>query len=323
MEEASAWDKNVPIPTYEELMLPLLELCETGPLHVREISSRLAMRFDLTDAERQQQLPSGRGVTTVTSRTHWAKTYLKQAGLVAQPSRGVVALTEAGRALLRERPDRIDSAFLRRYPGFRTFLAKSHPEQSAVGAVVVPDTTKRQTPDERIDAAYAELETDLRAGLLDAILAAPPSFFERLIVDLLVGMGYGGSHEDAGERLGRSGDGGVDGVIREDRLGLDRIYLQAKRYQPGNKVGSSALQTFVGALYGQGSQKGVFITTSEFTADARHFASGLGHMRIVLIDGDALTRLMVKHGVGVRTDRVVELKRLDQDYFDRDDAEAG
>ncbi len=173
-------------------------------------------------------------------------------------------------------------------------------------------------PEERIAQATAEMEAELRSTLLEAILAAPPSFFEQLIVDLLLAMGYGGSRADAGETLGQSGDGGVDGVIREDRLGLDRIYLQAKRYQPSNKIGSPAMQGFVGALHGQGANKGVFITTSDFTPDARAFADKLGGMRVVLINGETLTRLMLQHGVGVRTHQTVAIRRLDTDYFNDD-----
>jgi restriction system protein len=255
---------------------------------------------------------------------HWAKTYLKSAGLVAQPARGIVQITDRGRDVLASSPDRIDVDFLDRFDEFRNFRARSvrstdGPEVAGAKPEVTTDRTT--TPEERIEAAAGELSEALRRDLLERVLQASPAFFERLVLDLVLAMGYGGSRDDAARRLGRSGDGGLDGLIQEDRLGLDRIYLQAKRYSVANRVGRPTLQEFAGALHGQGAQKGIFITTSDFTSDAREFVARLGQMRIALINGDALTSLMIQHDVGVRVARAVELKRVDLDYFE--DEEGG
>jgi restriction system protein len=264
-------------------------------------------------------------VTVIHSRVGWAKTYLKQAGLVSQPRRGVVELTQRGSNLLRTNPETVNDEVLSRYPEFRAFKVRSRseakpdepdPPRTKVGPAVTP----AGSPDEQIDGLAGELEADLRSTLLSRIVASSPEFFEQLIVDLILAMGYGGSRADAGERIGRSGDGGLDGVIREDRLGLDQLYLQAKRYQPGNRIGVDAVRSFAGALNDVGAQKGVFITTSSFSPEAIAYAIRQQTKRIVLIDGERLTRLMVQFNIGVRLQRVVEIKRIDLEYFDGLDA---
>lgn len=295
-------------------MLPVLRLAAEGEQRVTDISDRIADEFGLGDEEREALLPSGRQ-RVLHNRIHWAKFYMSKAGLIVSPSRGRFVATEAGRALLASSPSRIDVALLMREPTFREFYRNEG--QDAAGrpdvqpAEPVASTT---TPDEQIDAAQHAMTVALRNDLLERIIQNRPAFFEQLIVDLLVAMRYGGSHKDAAARLGRSGDGGVDGVINEDRLGLDRIYVQAKRYSPGNPVGRPEVNGFVGSLVGLGATKGVFVTTSTFSQPAKDFVKHLTQ-RVILIDGTDLANLMIEHNVGVRSSRVVEFKRLDEDFF--------
>jgi len=294
---------------------------------MQDLIARISDDFSLSEVERSEQTPSGSALV-IASRVHWAKTYLKQAGLVEQPKRSVVQITKRGRDLLATSPERIDNSMLRKFPDFLEFLART--KQSRPTSTPPPNGPKLQdavtptlpfipassTPDEQIDQAVSTLTEALRDALLARILEAPPAFFERLIIDLLLAMGYGGSRSDAADQLGGTGDGGVDGVIREDQLGLDRIYLQAKRYQPGNAVGSEAVQAFIGALVGKGAQKGVLLTTSTFSRQALAVANQSGSLRLVLIDGDQLTRLMIRFNVGIRVARMIEIKRVDVDYFE-------
>lgn len=318
----------MPIPTHDVLMLPVLRLCSDRAWVMRDLIGRIADDLGLTAPERDQMIPSG-SVSVIASRVHWAKTYLKQAGLVAQPKRAHVAITDQGRELLRRNPPRIDAALLNQYGEFRAFLNRTKsrtapPSASPAASAAIapaPAAEATGTPDEQIASASLTLNESLREALLARVLECNPAFFERLIVDLLLAMGYGGSRADAGEQLGGTGDGGVDGVIREDQLGLDRVYLQAKRYQAGNTVGSEAVQAFMGALVGKGAQKGVLITTSSFSKAAANVAKQSGHLRLVLIDGDELTRLMLRFGVGVRIARTVEIKRIDLAYFEDNEPE--
>jgi restriction system protein len=255
----------------------------------------------------------------INSRVHWAKTYLKQAGLLSQPKRAVIETTPRGRELLAGNPAKIDAAQLRQFAEFRAFIGKTKSDSEPMAADgPSPSATAvaepSSTPEEQITSASLALNEALRDALLARIIEETPAFFKKPIVDLLMAMGYGGSRSDAGERLGGTGDGGVDGVIREDQLGLDRIYLQAKRYQPGNTVGSETVQAFIGALVGKGAQKGVLITTSSFSKAAINAANQLGHLRLVLIDGEELTNMLIRFNVGVRVARTVEAKRVDLDY---------
>ena len=303
------------VPDYQTLMLPVLRLAAETETRVADVSERIADDLGLTQAERDELLPSGRQ-RVLHNRIHWAKFYMSKAGLIASPARGRFIATDKGKALLATSPERIDVALLMQEPEFREFYRNEGvaAEENGIPAKPVQDTSARTTPEEQIDAAHAALKAALRDDLLQRILANSPAFFEQLIVDLLVAMGYGGSHKDAAAQLGRSGDGGVDGIVNEDRLGLDRIYVQAKRYAPGNPVGRPDVNGFVGSLVGLGATKGVFVTASTVSQPARDYVRHLSQ-RVILIDGQELADLMIEHGVGVRSYRTVEFKRLDEDFF--------
>lgn len=306
-------------PDYQTLMLPVLKLACEGEQRVGEIADTIADAFGLTEAEREQMLPSGRQ-RVLHNRIHWAKFYMSKAGLITSPARGRFVATQAGRTLLEAGPAKIDVPLLMREPAFRDFYRNE--AQSGVEVVAAashaPSAITAATPEEQIEVAYQSVLASLRADLLERILQTSPAFFEQLIVDLLVAMGYGGSHKNAAAQLGRSGDGGVDGVINEDRLGLDRVYMQAKRYAEGNTVGRPDIQAFVGSLVGLRASKGVFVTTSSFSSQARNFVRHLSQ-RVVLLDGSDLTGLMIEHNVGVRVSRATEFKRLDEDFFSGDE----
>lgn len=317
----------LPIPTYDVLMLPVLQRCNEQAWQMRNLIVRIADDLQLTLDERDQQVPSG-GTSVIASRVHWAKTYLKQAGLVAQPTRGVVEITSRGRDVLQSNPSKIDAELLQRYEDFRAFQGRTKVNTSVAEtqAAMALDQTYNlavptSTPEEQIATASQLIENSLRDTLLTRVLEGSPAFFEKLIIDLLLAMGYGGSRKDAGEQIGGTDDGGIDGIISEDQLGLDRIYLQAKRYKLGNSVGSAEVQAFIGALYGKGASKGVLITTSAFSKSAVTVAQQTGSLRLVLIDGSALTELMVRFNVGVRTAQTVEIKRVHLDYFENVDTE--
>lgn len=303
------------IPDYQSLMLPVLRLAAERETRVADIAERIADDLQLTPEERDELLPSGRQ-RVLHNRVHWAKFYMSKAGLIASPARGRFVATDRAKALLDTAPERIDVPLLMEEPEFREFYRKEAGviEQNAAVAKSLDTASPHTTPEEQIDAAHASLTAALRDELLQRILANSPAFFEQLIVDLLVAMGYGGSHKDAAAQLGRSGDGGVDGIVNEDRLGLDRIYVQAKRYAPGNPVSRPDVNGFVGSLVGLGATKGVFVTTSTFSQPARDYVRHLTQ-RVILIDGQELADLMIEHGVGVRGYRAVEFKRLDEDFF--------
>lgn len=307
------------IPDYQTLMLPLLIRAADAEVRVPEIRDSIADEFGLTPEEREQLLKSGTQLV-LDNRLHWAKIYLSKAGLLVTPRRGQFVATDAGRALLATSPTRIDNQVLSQYPTFIDFLrgraaAVSNGDDASRGAFEI--VSESSTPEEQIEAAFNTLQESLRSDLVQRVLQNSPVFFENVIVELLVAMGYGGSRKDAATRLGRSGDGGVDGVINEDPLGLDRVYVQAKRYSGGN-VGRPEVQAFVGSLVGLGASKGVFVTTSEFTAQAKDFVERLPQ-RIVLIDGKLLADLMIEHEVGVRTSRSIAFKRIDEDFFLEED----
>ena len=302
------------IPDYQTLMLPVLTVAAEGEVRVPAAAARIADRLGLSEAEREEMLPSGKQ-RLLHNRVHWAKFYLAKAGLVDNSRRGLFVATQAGRDLLASRPTRIDVSLLKTYPSFNEFYDRSEGADATDRASVVePAMPAETTPEEQIDAAHGVLTAALKADLLERIFDQSPSFFERLIVELLVAMGYGGSHEDAARQLGRLGDGGIDGIIDRDRLGLDWIYVQAKRYALGCLVGRSEIQAFVGSLVGQGATKGVFVTTARFSSQAREYARAL-QQRIILIDGNRLGELMVEFNVGVRVSRVVEVKKIDEDFF--------
>ena len=303
----------MPIPDYQTAMLPTLRLLADGGPHTRaNVVDAVAGHFQLTEDERNQLLPSGK-MTVIRSRVGWAVSYMKQAGLISAPRRGVYQITERGQKVLASNPSRIDVTFLDQFPEFIEFRTRSRPDTdhsppSPTPAAPVDETT----PEEALEEAYGRLRRDLELEILEQVRSVPPSFFERLVVDLLLAMGYGGSREEAGSVLGGTGDGGVDGIINEDRLGLDVVYVQAKRW--ADSVGRPEIQKFAGALQGHRAKKGVFITTSTFTRDADEYAQRIDS-RIVLIDGRRLAALMHEHNIGV-TDRVsYRVKQLDSDYF--------
>ncbi|MBN1643176.1 MAG: restriction endonuclease [Anaerolineae bacterium] len=296
------------IPNYEALMLPLMRLASDGEEHsMREGIDVLAEQFRLSDQQLRELLPSGRQ-TTFENRVGWAKTYLKKAGLLDAPRRGAFRITPRGRQALLQHPTRIDRDDLMQYPEFVAFQSP----RASSGSPSFEEQPSERTPEEDIEAAYQQVQEQLAQELLQTVKSCSATFFERLVVDLLVRMGYGGTRRDAGQAIGGSGDGGIDGIIKEDRLGLDILYVQAKRWD--GTVGRPQIQQFVGALQGQRARKGVFITTSDFSQTAREYVSHLD-TKIVLIDGATLAQLMMDHDIGVNTVATYCLKRMDSDYF--------
>ncbi len=298
------------LPTYEAIMLPLLRLLADGQEHLTNQNvEALATHFSLTDEERRQLLPSGRQ-TVFLNRVHWATTYLTKAGLIERTGRGRIRITDRGREVLHHNPPRIDDAFLMQFPEFRDFKKRqrepSQPKEPASTTVAHLD------PEELLESSYQRLRQALAEELLERIKNAPPPFFEKLVIDLLVAMGYGGSYEDAARAVGRTGDDGIDGIIKQDRLGLDFVYVQAKRWN--NPVGRPIVQAFAGSLEGQRAHRGVMITTSTFTDDARDYVTRI-EKRIVLIDGNELAHLMIDYGVGVTDVQSYHVKRIDAGYF--------
>jgi|BEDMetMinimDraft_2_1075160.scaffolds.fasta_scaffold04398_2 restriction system protein len=310
----SAPDSADTIPDYQSLMLPVLRAARLGEQRIGDVVRRLGEELGLSEAARDALLPSGRQ-TIFANRVHWAKTYLAKAGLVKMTRRGHFRLTQRGEEVLASNPERIDKHFLSQFEEFRQFIERSAQSTDAEVIHTPPNDAAGQTPDEIMRAAHRQLEAALAEELLDRVRAAPPDFFERLIVNLLLAMGYGGSAADAGRALGRSGDDGVDGVIDQDALGLDRIYIQAKRYAAGNSVGSNAIRDFFGSLDTHKATKGLFITTSGFTSSAHETAEYLSK-RIVLIDGEQLARLMIRHNVGCRVEEILYVKKVDEDFFE-------
>ncbi len=303
----------MPIPDYETVMLPFLTLLSDGQVrHMGEITKALEKQFHLSPEEISQRLPSGQS-TVMGSRTGWARTYLKKAGLIEPESRARYRITARGMELLKSRPSRIDSRLLRQFPEFLEFLKPKPGESVPEGSAMEEPAAGHQTPLETLDSAYRRLRHELSDELLQTVTVSSPSFFERLVLDLLVRMGYGGSLKDAGEAVGRSGDDGVDGIIKEDRLGLDQVYIQAKRWS--GAVGRPEVQSFAGSLEGHRARKGVFITTSQFTKDAREYVNRI-EKKIVLIDGERLAQLMIDFGVGVSEIERYVVRKLDRDYFD-------
>jgi len=299
------------IPDYQTCMLPLLRhLSDRNEHHLRDAEENLAEHFKLTMAERAELLPSGQqGIFK--NRIAWARTYLKKAALLESPKRGVFRITERGIKELASNPARIDVKYLEKFPEFVDFREGPKPDNGT--AIAAEQPPSKTTPEESIELAHQGLREQLAAELLSRILGCSPTFFEQLVVELLVKMGYGGSRRDAGERIGQTGDGGIDGIIKEDRLGLDTIFIQAKRWQ--GSVGRPEIQKFVGALQGQRAKKGVFITTSSYTAEAADYATRID-TKVVLIDGRQLAGLMIDFDVGVSPAATYVVKRIDSDYFE-------
>ncbi|MEZ4364022.1 MAG: restriction endonuclease [Kofleriaceae bacterium] len=304
-------------PDFQTLTLPALQVAATGDaMTVAALRPLIAKRLGLDEADLAERIPSGRQ-TRFNNRVNWACTYLSQAGLLEKVSRGTYRITARGRELVARPPERIDTVFMSRYPEFRAWVAKSNQEEAVVVDAPAVDGAVGEapgTPEEHIEAGYTALRRNVETELITRILASSPAFFENLVVELLVTMGYGGSRADAGQALGRSGDGGLDGIIKEDKLGLDAIYIQAKRYAPENKVSRPAVQAFAGSLEGVRARKGVFITTSAFSSEAHDYVARI-EKKIILIDGPRLAELLFDHGVGVRTKDTYEVKELDEEYF--------
>jgi restriction system protein len=301
----------MPIPDYQTCMLPFLRFLEDGEEHsLREAEESLAAHFNLSAAERAELLPSGQqGIFK--NRIGWARTYLKKAGLLESPKRAVFQITERGKQTLATNPLRIDAKFLEQWPEFMEFRDISRGGEELSAAPESP--VAKNTPEEALEQAHLGLRKQLAQELIARTLSCSPTFFEQLVVELLVKMGYGGSRRDAGERIGQTGDGGIDGIIKEDRLGLDTIFIQAKRWQ--GSVGRPEIQKFVGALQGQRAKKGVFITTSTYTSDAIDYASRID-TKVVLIDGKQLADLMIDFDIGVSVAASYVVKRVDSDYFE-------
>jgi restriction system protein len=308
----------VSIPDFQTLMLPVLRVAAEGEIRISEAVEKLTVEFGLSPEERSHLLPSGRQ-TTFSNRVQWAKSYLGKAGLVELTKRGHFRITDQGREVLAAPPERIDIKFLNRFPGFQQFREASEDKESVTIASSAPPgagMAQALTPDEVMRSANRQLEVALADELMQRIRSGTPEFFESLVVRLLVGMGYGGSVTDVTKALvGGTGDGGVDGIIDQDHLGLDRIYVQAKRYAEGNTVGSGAIRDFFGSLDRFKATKGLFVTASTFSPSARQTAEQLSK-RIVLIDGDQLTRLMIRHGVGCRIEETLYIKKVDEEFFE-------
>jgi restriction system protein len=304
------------VPDYQSVMLPLLRFAaEKGEeISTGEAVEFLAKEFGLTDEDLKEMLPSGIQPTFV-NRVGWPSTYMKKAGLLEATRRGFYRITPRGRDLLKKQPKIINVILLKQYPEFVEFQQlKGTRSAEKVKDVKEPPDTSTATPSEALEAAYENLRDELADELLARLKKSSPSFFERVVVELLVKMGYGGSRADAGKAIGKTGDGGIDGIIKEDKLGLDVIYIQAKRWE-NNPVGRPEVMQFAGALQAQKASKGIFITTSRFTDDARSYVSQIGS-KIVLIDGDQVTNLMIEHDVGVSTVSMYPVKKIDTDYFD-------
>lgn len=292
-------------------MLPVLRASASGEVKISDVVSQLSSELKLTDEEASELLPSGKQ-TTFANRVNWAKSYLGKAGLITLTRRAYFKASDRGHQVLFAPPEKINIKFLETFPEFIAFREASN--SSTMTPSPEPASLKDLTPDEVIRSAHAELDESLGAELLAKILAAPPDFFERLVVQLLIAMGYGGSAIEAGKALGKSGDGGVDGVIDQDALGLDRIYVQAKRYTD-IKVSSGEIRDFFGSLDRFKASKGLFVTTSNFTQSAKETAELLSK-RIVLLDGPLLTRLMIKFNIGCRVEETVQIKKLDEEFFE-------
>jgi len=304
------------VPDYQTVMLPLLRFAgeKNDETSTGEAVEVLAKEFGLTDEDLKEMLPSGIQSTFV-NRVGWASTYMKKAGLLEATRRGYYRITPRGQELLKKQPKAINVKLLKQYPEFLEFQhlkgTRSGDRESSSRATLDVTTA---TPSEALETAYENLRDELADELLARLKKLSPSFFERVVVELLVKMGYGGSRADAGKAIGKTGDGGIDGIIKEDKLGLDVVYIQAKRWE-NNPVGRPDVMQFAGALQAQKANKGIFITTSRFTDDARSYVSQIGS-KIVLIDGEQLTSLMIEHDVGVSTVSMYPVKKIDTDYFD-------
>lgn len=306
------------VPIFQKFMLPVLKHARNGEIRIPDIMGDVARELELSDADLEQLVPSGTK-TTFYDRIHWAKTYLKQAGLIQATKRSYFKITPAGAELLARNPLSIDILLLKTYPEFLRAREK-RPDDEGIGtrdrdSKIAEVELETETPDEKMRAASRVINSTLGQDIIDRLRLAPPAFFERVVVQLLLAMGYGGTYAQAGKAIGRSGDNGVDGVIDQDTLGLDRVYVQAKRYAADVTVSAGDIRDFFGSLDMHKAAKGLFVTTSSFTKSANETADKLGK-RIVLIDGNALAALMIRFNVGCHVEEVVEIKRIDEEFFE-------
>jgi restriction system protein len=306
----------MPIPDYQTIMLPLLKLASDEQEHsLRETTEALSKHFNLTREEKETLLTSGRKPIFY-DRVGWARTYLGQAKLLASPRRGFFQITERGINFLKQNPEKLNDKILQQFAEFKEFVSRKNKKSEKSVAEIIISVDNEKTPEESLEIAYQTIRNSLASEIIDQVKSCSPYFFERLVVELLVKMGYGGTLQEASALVTRKGsDEGIDGIIKEDRLGLDIIYIQAKRWE--NVVGRPEIQKFVGALAGQQAKKGVFITTSNFTKDAKNFADKIEN-KIILIDGEQLAEFMIDYNVGVSNVTSYELKRIDSDYFSED-----
>ncbi len=306
------------IPDYQTLMLPLLEeLADQQEHELQELIKSLSDKFNLTDEERNELLPSG-NQEIINNRVGWARTYLKKANLLTAPRRATFKITEQGLEVLKKKPTKIDVKFLQGLDDFKkwqtsyqtTYQNKKDNETSEEN---INEIEQGKTPEELLDYSFQKLKDELALELIERIKNCSPVFFERLVIDLLIKMGYGGSRKEAGQIIGKSGDGGIDGIIKEDKLGLDTIYVQAKKWE--NTVPVGQVRDFAGSLLSKKAKKGIFISTSNYPKGAYEFVASI-EPKIVLIDGKELAELMIQHNVGMATKSIYELKKLDLDYFE-------
>lgn len=301
------------IPDFQTIMLPLLKFTGDGKEHsLRNAVDHLADEFQLSEEERKEMLPSGKQ-KLFNNRAAWALTYIRKACLVESSKHGVFKITDRGQEVLSKGLNKIDNKFLSQFPEFVEF---KYPKKKPTKKTPAPSTeTDDKNPEETLEAAYQELQDGLASDLLQTVKQCPPEFFERLVVDVLIKMGYGGSRKEAGQAVGKTSDGGIDGIIKEDKLGLDIIYIQAKRWE--GTVGRPEIQKFAGALQGQRARKGIFITSSSFTKNALNYVDNID-TKIILIDGQRLAELMIAYNVGANTTAIYEVKKIDSDYFIED-----
>jgi len=300
----------MPIPDYESIMLPLLKTLKDGKeKSLREHIDEMAQFFGLSDDDRKVLIPSG-GSYMFDGRVSWARTYLKQAGLIESPRRGYVKITDQGQEVLSKDITELNRKYLLKYPSFIAFQERKGTRVKINDSE--PTIEVLSTPEEQLETAYATIRSELSIELLVRVKQSSPSFFEKLVVELLLKMGYGGSRKEAGKAIGKSGDEGIDGIIYEDRLGLDIIYIQAKKWE--NSISRPEIQKFVGALQGKRARKGIFITTSNFTKEAHRYTQNIEN-KVVLIDGNRLSELMMDFNVGVEQHSNYEIKKIDDDYF--------
>ncbi len=301
------------IPDYQTLMLPLLKTVSDGKEYkFRDVVEALAIQFKLTEEERKELLPSGTAFL-FSNRVGWARTYLKKAALLEAPRRGVMSISERGKQVLNENLSEITAQYLNRFEEFIQFKLSKDDTDTIIMSEI--EESKKQTPEELIEYGYKSIRKSIEQEIILKLKSVSPSFFEKIVVELLVKMGYGGSIQDAGKAIGKSGDEGIDGIIKEDKLGLDVIYIQAKRWE--SVVGRPELQKFVGALAGQGAKKGIFITTSGFTKEALDYTPK-NETKIVLMDGEKLSQYMIDYNLGVSVQNIYEIKKIDSDYFEEE-----